>query len=453
MSGALLSHKDTSIVPEAVVRAEPLPIARTATFRPYTHGQVIDAVGQACSKLDWKVERKQYAIRPGSKMFGVWDLERIGSEIVKGEETTLSLGIRNGLNKSMSVGLCAGVRVFVCDNMVFRGDFVLFRKHTAGLEELELEVMAEEALGALRGRFARVAEWHDGLKKIELRAEQAALLAVAAMHRKYPLIPPAKYDQFHEFYFGAGSKYTPTLHGFHGAITEMWHETHLVDYSWRSGLLVDFLDHEAPLLLGEAQSATVWQPGRVPFEIIQDEAKELRDGSKAEGKAAARVEVQAVKDKVQARLKEAAKAAKPTEAEALMEKAAKKAKAKPEAKPKEKAGKKPRRTARVKIREKIAAESKPAGRKAGLVNVPGIGPVVVTGPAKSKKVRAEKVTTAKAAARKKAKADDGDLYFCMDCCGEFSPAETVKSGTDIVCLRCNEGRKEAAGIGKRKRSK
>ena len=47
------------------------------------------------------------------------------------EDGTAALGLRTSNNKTMSIQLCAGLSVFVCDNLVFRGDLIaLNRKHT-----------------------------------------------------------------------------------------------------------------------------------------------------------------------------------------------------------------------------------------------------------------------------------------------------------------------------------
>jgi hypothetical protein len=51
------------------------------------------------------------------KMFGVLDLE------TQMEGCRFSIGIRNSHDKSIRLGLTAGLRVFVCSNMAFSGDF------------------------------------------------------------------------------------------------------------------------------------------------------------------------------------------------------------------------------------------------------------------------------------------------------------------------------------------
>src|SRR6266704_2425590 len=59
------------------------------------------------------------------KMFGVLDLE------TQMEGCRFSIGIRNSHDKSLRLGLTAGLRVFVCSNMAFSGEFTpVLAKHT-----------------------------------------------------------------------------------------------------------------------------------------------------------------------------------------------------------------------------------------------------------------------------------------------------------------------------------
>ncbi len=147
----LLSNKGvTERVTEKVVRAEPQPVF-TESWHPFSHGIVLDAVAAACKKFNLTVERKEYSIRKNSKMFASWEV-RSRSEVLVAQKRdfTLAIGIRNSIDKTHSVGLCAGERITVCDNLMFSGDYVVFRKHTGSLEIEEIEFYAEEALDALR---------------------------------------------------------------------------------------------------------------------------------------------------------------------------------------------------------------------------------------------------------------------------------------------------------------
>lgn len=63
--------------------------------------------------------------RHDQRFFGVLDL---ACPLADG--VTLAVGIRNSLDKSLPIGFCAGQRVMVCDNLAFRSEVVITRKHT-----------------------------------------------------------------------------------------------------------------------------------------------------------------------------------------------------------------------------------------------------------------------------------------------------------------------------------
>ncbi len=82
-----------------------------------------------------------------------------------------ALGLRTSNNKTMAIQICAGLAVFVCDNLAFRGDMIaLRRKHTSGLRlqgELSQAVMRfQEHIGILTSEI-------QGLKRRELSDESA----------------------------------------------------------------------------------------------------------------------------------------------------------------------------------------------------------------------------------------------------------------------------------------
>src|SRR5262249_33279296 len=81
----------------------------------------LDKVDQAFETLSFRhigVVQEEYAVSPdGMKVFGVLDLE------TQMEGCRFSIGFRNSHDKSLRLGLTAGLRVFVCSNMAFSGDF------------------------------------------------------------------------------------------------------------------------------------------------------------------------------------------------------------------------------------------------------------------------------------------------------------------------------------------
>src|SRR5207249_3125774 len=63
--------------------------------------------------------------RDDQQFFGVLDLAHRLADGV-----TLAVGVRNSTNKTFPLGFCAGCKVFVCDNLAFRSELLVKRKHT-----------------------------------------------------------------------------------------------------------------------------------------------------------------------------------------------------------------------------------------------------------------------------------------------------------------------------------
>src|SRR6266852_526748 len=95
----------------------PVPEA-TATHKPVPHHNIVESLVETLSFRHIGVVDEEYAVsNDGMKMFGVLDLE------TQMEGCRFSIGIRNSHDKSLRLGLTAGLRVFVCSNMAFSGEF------------------------------------------------------------------------------------------------------------------------------------------------------------------------------------------------------------------------------------------------------------------------------------------------------------------------------------------
>jgi hypothetical protein len=104
----------------------PTPLG-TRTHKPIAHIDVVQALVETLGFRNIQVVRDEYALaNEGMRMFGVMDLS-LGFEGCR-----FSIGLRNGNDKSLRLGLTVGYRVHVCQNMAFQGDFApLLAKHTA----------------------------------------------------------------------------------------------------------------------------------------------------------------------------------------------------------------------------------------------------------------------------------------------------------------------------------
>ena len=145
----LLSHVDTDLVTREQLALVETPAA-TRSFKPVPHVELVNTLEHVLQLNHITIRKEQFALRrDGSTLFGVLQLAY--------QDTTdgmAALGIRTANNRTMSIQLCAGLSVFVCDNMVFRGDLIaLNRKHTAGLH---LRTEINHAILRFQDHFGRL---------------------------------------------------------------------------------------------------------------------------------------------------------------------------------------------------------------------------------------------------------------------------------------------------------
>ncbi|MDQ4123254.1 MAG: DUF932 domain-containing protein [Acidobacteriota bacterium] len=127
------------------------------------------------------------------KMFGVMDLE------YGFDGCSYSIGLRNSNDKSMRLALTAGLRIFVCDNMAFAGDFTpLLQKHT---RNFDLEDLISIGVDRIHRNFdplkRQVKEW----QRNPLPDEQAKLLIYEAFLEGKLKLPRFLLPVVHESYF------------------------------------------------------------------------------------------------------------------------------------------------------------------------------------------------------------------------------------------------------------
>jgi hypothetical protein len=129
-NGQLLSHVDTDLVTRDQLALIPAP-EPTKSWRPIPHIELVQTLQQALWENRIGIREEKFALRhDGSTLFGVLQLAYQDTR-----DGQAALGIRTSNDKTMSIQICAGLSVFVCDNLVFRGDLIaLNRKHTAGLD-------------------------------------------------------------------------------------------------------------------------------------------------------------------------------------------------------------------------------------------------------------------------------------------------------------------------------
>ncbi len=125
VTSQLIAHAGARVVSLEELESVEAPPS-TDTWFPIRHSQVLHSAIETLGEAGFVVHRNELALSRGnSRFFGVLDLV---APIANG--VNLAVGIRNSVDKSLPISFCAGTRVFVCDNLAFRSEIVVARKHT-----------------------------------------------------------------------------------------------------------------------------------------------------------------------------------------------------------------------------------------------------------------------------------------------------------------------------------
>jgi len=176
-SSHLILHRGaTPVTPEELATYQaPPPQGR---WFPLSHGRVLSVVSETLGEAGYEIEKQQLGVlRDGSRFFGTLDLR---SPIADG--VALAVGIRNSVDKSFPLGFCAGSRVFVCDNLAFRSELLVRRKHTIHGERDFVRRIAE-AIGTLGSFREQEALRIERMRGFDLDDDRADALILRSFER------------------------------------------------------------------------------------------------------------------------------------------------------------------------------------------------------------------------------------------------------------------------------
>lgn len=188
----LLAHCGTKKINRAELAEIPAPEG-TATHKPVAHITLVRQLLESLAFRHLDVVRDEYAVSPdGMKMFGVLDLSQ------QEDDFRFSIGMRNSNDKSMRIALTAGLRVFVCDNMAFKGDFQpLLAKHS---KHLTLEDVVTLGVDKIQRAFTPFADQVTHWKRQRL-SETAAKVCIYDAFLKARIAPRQLLPAVHQAYF------------------------------------------------------------------------------------------------------------------------------------------------------------------------------------------------------------------------------------------------------------
>jgi hypothetical protein len=125
VAGNLCLHRGARVVDREELDAVKAPLATESWF-PLRHGHVLDVVLATLERAGFEVQNTQLSLsHDNARFFGTLDLS---TPVIR--DTNLAVGVRNSVDKTFPLGFCAGCRVFVCDNLAFRSELLVARKHT-----------------------------------------------------------------------------------------------------------------------------------------------------------------------------------------------------------------------------------------------------------------------------------------------------------------------------------
>jgi len=98
----------------------------TSTWFPTPHKTVLETVEGSLTNAGFSIRKSQFALSAdNAQFFATLDL---ASPIVEG--VSLAVGVRNSVDKVFPIGMTAGSRVFVCDNLSFNSEIYVSKRHT-----------------------------------------------------------------------------------------------------------------------------------------------------------------------------------------------------------------------------------------------------------------------------------------------------------------------------------
>ena len=179
-----IEHKSGPVTLEEAY-AVPVP-EQTNTYVPVSNQALLEMLQKTAAARGLQLGEPHLGLaHGGQRMFGSME---ITNQDHFDEQVRMMLGVRNSYNKTMSIGVCFGSKVFVCSNMVFTGytsddnDAVgqIHHRHQAEVWA-ELEEQLTEAMDKFEVFRSYQNDFYSQLQNIKLRDVQVHDLIVRSV--------------------------------------------------------------------------------------------------------------------------------------------------------------------------------------------------------------------------------------------------------------------------------
>lgn len=190
--------------------------APTDTHQPIKHADFALEVETGLAMRNIQVIKQEFAVSPdGMKMFGLM----VTNQQFHG--CNYAIGLRNSNDKSMKIGMVAGYRVVVCENLAFSGEFTpLMAKHTS---KFSMQDAVAIGIDRVHRGLNSVVSQVERLKDFDVPDNKARDIIYDAFVPKSGLrLPKAIMNTVHEQYFEPSiDEFTPrTAFSLSNAFTE-----------------------------------------------------------------------------------------------------------------------------------------------------------------------------------------------------------------------------------------
>jgi hypothetical protein len=166
----------------------------TATHVPIPHLAVIEGLVETLGRRHIGVVGEEFAAsKDGMEMFGVLDLE------TSFDGCRFAIGIRNANNKRFRLSCTVGLRVFVCYNLAFQGDYSpILAKHS---KNFLLEDSLSIGVDRMQRNFEPMRRQVENWRACQLSPEAAKLTIYRAFIEGDLEVPKHLAHRVHELYF------------------------------------------------------------------------------------------------------------------------------------------------------------------------------------------------------------------------------------------------------------
>jgi len=183
----------TGKITQAELAKLPTPPA-TETHVPIPHAAVVETLVATLSHRHIGVVGEEFAVsNDAMEMFGVLDLE------AGFEGCRFAIGIRNANNKRFRLACTVGLRVFVCHNLAFRGDYTpVLAKHS---KHFSIEDALSIGVDRMQRNFDPMRQQVERWRGQQLSGEVARLTIYRAFIEGELEVPKHLARRVHDLYF------------------------------------------------------------------------------------------------------------------------------------------------------------------------------------------------------------------------------------------------------------